>query len=685
MVRFCKLSLLVPCFRWIRTRTIPLTVLSEKKNFPEIVLSYIKILSEHLANQIAAGEVIERPASVVKEFFENSIDAAARHVSIQIEGDGTRLIRVVDDGQGMDEDDVLLCLERHATSKLFDSTTGVDQLSGIVTLGFRGEAIPSVASVSRFAITSRPEEAALGSRIEVKYGRVMKIHETGCSRGTVMEVRDLFGNVPASKKFLKTKRTELGHIEDVVKSYCLALPQLGVTYQVDDRVIFDLPAETDSLGQRVRWFLNRSKSEPLLKVDSAGLVDIEKGAEASPLDRVTGFFLPPDESYGPTAKLKLFVNNRVVRDRMIVHAIHDGLAGFLMKGRGAAGVLFLTIDPEFVDVNVHPTKQEIRFHASSRIHKHISLVVRQAIVSYQDDMRFSLFGSPVGDLNDRPTASSKPLSNIGRQSVVFEESNSSEPIVAEPEGNYSTGDIPWPAPGRKEYRSSAEGHDIQKADLPWDKSLPAKPERVQAEGVKIDRLQPLGQFMDLYILCETADDAGRSLVVIDQHAAHERIVFETLKKQFDAQKVASQALLFPKLMDFSLDQVQVVIKYWQEIVRLGIDLEEFGEQSYIVKAVPAILAHLSPEEILSAVVEQFQDVDKAESGRKVNAGSRIDDVLSSIACKAAVKAGHPLKREEIDDLLRQMHEADVFSHCPHGRPVFKTFSNAEIRRWFHRT
>ena len=224
-------------------------------------MSTIRILSEHLANQIAAGEVIERPASVVKEFIENAIDAAACHISIQIEGDGTKCIRVVDDGCGMDQDDVLLCLERHATSKLSDAPSAGNQLSGIVTLGFRGEAIPSIASVSRLSITSRPENAALGCRADIRYGRLTKVHEAGCRRGTVMEMHDLFGNLPARKKFLKTRRTELAHIEEVVKNTCLSQPQLGISYQIDNRKVFDLPAANAIREDRVRWFLGRQPAE----------------------------------------------------------------------------------------------------------------------------------------------------------------------------------------------------------------------------------------------------------------------------------------------------------------------------------------------------------------------------------------------------------------------------------------
>jgi DNA mismatch repair protein MutL len=648
-------------------------------------LSTIKILSEHLANQIAAGEVIERPASVVKEFIENAIDAAANLISIQIEGDGTRLIRVVDDGCGMDQDDVLLCLERHATSKLSDAPSSRNNLSNIATLGFRGEAIPSIASVARLSITSRPDGAALGCRADIKYGRLTKVHEAGCRRGTVMEMRDLFGNLPARKKFLKTRRTELAHIEEVVKNTCLAQPQLGVCYQVDNRTVFDLPAATDTREDRVRWFLGRRPAEPLLKIDSAALPGNE-GPGAEHLLAIAGFLLPPEESSGPTAKLKVFVNNRAVRDRMIVHAVSKGLAGFMMKGRTPAGALFVTIAAEDMDVNVHPTKQEVRFHRPQRIHQLAVQAVRFAIESYQDDIKFSLFGTPREPSIDRsPDVGFAQRHDSAAQGIL------PQPLAAEPQASFNVSGAGRQAgiQSSKVTLATERYYPESRADKHGRVEMQPSPSSGTWGAVRrpagLETLVPIGQLMNLYLLCENRGDEGVSLVVIDQHAAHERLVFETLKKQFAARRVAGQSLLFPQLIDFSSDQVQVLHRHRQEIERLGIDLEEFGEQSFVVKAVPAILSHLAVDEVMTAVIGQFQENDRQTGGWTKNTAARIDDILSAMACKAAVKAGRALQPAEMEDLLNQMHEAEVFSHCPHGRPVFKSFTETDIKKWFHRT
>ena len=270
-------------------------------------MSKIKILSDHIANQIAAGEVIERPASVVKELLENSIDAESRQINIEVEGNGTRLIRIIDDGIGMDADDILLCLERHATSKLSSASDNINQLPVIHTLGFRGEAIPSIASVARMTLVSRPENDPLGTQVEIRYGKVLKVHETGCSKGTVMEVKDLFGNLPARKKFLKSGRTELYHIEEAVKNYALANPATGITYKVNNNVVLSLSPQTDSLEQRVRQVYGKTMSGPLLVIGSAETMT-SPGMEV----QVSGFLLPPEESFGASAKLRFFVNGRAV-------------------------------------------------------------------------------------------------------------------------------------------------------------------------------------------------------------------------------------------------------------------------------------------------------------------------------------------------------------------------------------
>ena len=338
-------------------------------------MSKIRILPEQLANRIAAGEVVERPAAVVKELLENSLDAGASRIEIEIEGSGTRLIRVIDNGEGMDEDDMLLCLERHGTSKI---ATG-DDLAAITSLGFRGEAIPSIGSVSKMTITSRPTDAPLGARVVLDYGRLIKVHEIGCSRGTIFEIRNLFGNTPARRKFLRTSRTELAHIEEVVKSYALAAVATAFILRVDDREVLHFE-ENASLPERLAAIMHYQGQ--FLEIGNAG-------NHGKP--HIHGYLLPPEAAVAGSAGIRLLVNGRAIRDRMIVHAIAAGFRNFLMKGRSPAGLLHLRLPPEDVDVNVHPTKQEIRLRDSQAIHQMISQTVEQAMADHQNTIQTTFF------------------------------------------------------------------------------------------------------------------------------------------------------------------------------------------------------------------------------------------------------------------------------------------------------
>ncbi len=652
-------------------------------------MSKIKILSENLANQIAAGEVIERPASIVKEFVENAVDAGARNVAVHVEGNGSRLIRVIDDGEGMDEDDVLLCLERHATSKISSS----EELAAIRTLGFRGEAIPSVASVARLTITSRPASAPLGTQAEVRYGRVMKVHEMGCGPGTSMEVRDLFGNVPARRKFLKSAKTELLHIEETIINYALACHRLGITYSVDGRVVIRLPAAADSLEGRVKQLLGKRVTGPLIPVsgESAG-----PDAEKYPFS-VSGCLLPLEQTTGSAARLKLFVNGRSVRDRMIVHAVTEGLRGFLMKGQRPAGVLFLRVPPDAVDVNVHPTKQEVRFHRADRVHKAIVQAVSRSVGRHEEEIKKTVFNLP----QTRGKEGGPPHDPAaGRNSLPRHPATG--PAVEEPQTLWQYAGKEGSSAGSASRRQTSETGPAAAAFMRPADGFPAK-DRTVREGDRRDLstgevppvagppfeeadspvattspLKLIGQLFNSYLLCE----GEHGLVAIDQHAAHERLLFEALKRQYASRTVASQALLFPKVIECDLDQMQALQKHADDIARLGVDIQEFGGESYVIKAVPAIMAGTPPEEIVTGILSQFTDTG---GGQGQDAAARMDSVLATIACKAAIKAGRYLLPAEMHKLLEQMQETDVFSHCPHGRPVVKCFSPDEIRKWFYRT
>ncbi len=641
-------------------------------------MSRIKILSEHLANQIAAGEVVERPASVVKELLENSIDAGACQVQIEIAGNGTQLIKVIDDGMGMDADDALLCLERHATSKLGQSPDDSNKLAAIRSLGFRGEAIPSIASIAKMSITSRTGNDPLGTRIDVRYGKILKVHEIGCNKGTVIEIKDLFGNLPARKKFLKSSRTELFHIEEIIKNYSLACYELGISYTVNKKTVLDCTAAGSTMEDRVKMLYAKNGPADLIPLQAP-----DNGAIAGDGIIVKGVLLPPEHSFAASAKLRLFVNGRAVKDRMMAHAVTEGLAGYLMKGCTAAGVVFVTVPYEKVDVNVHPTKQEIRFQQPNRIHEKIVAAVRLGMDKYQQSAKEKIFGHNVKTKNTKAEQSLPKEKTKSRVKNIYELLNS--PSEKTPAKKFPKGKGSRPfASLRKNisFSPNEAGETIATAEP----LAPFSQTSVDKETPVPESLNPIGQFLDLYLLCEARSGDESYLVVIDQHAVHERILFENLKKQFASRQMTSQSLLFPKMLELAPEYAAVLEKNREQIQQLGLVVEDFGGDNHIIKAVPAIISHLAPEEILTGILMEYSGSEYGqEKGRKHADAARLDDILSSMACKAAVKAGHSLNEMEIEQLLKLMRESKAFTHCPHGRPVVRMFSGTDIKKWFHRT
>ncbi|MFV0437595.1 MAG: DNA mismatch repair endonuclease MutL [Desulfopila sp.] len=676
-------------------------------------MSRIRILPEQLANQIAAGEVVERPASVVKELLENSLDAGATRVEIAVEGAGTGLIRLIDNGEGMEEDDVLLSLERHGTSKISSD----DDLLAISTLGFRGEAIPSIGAVAKMTITSRRAESELGTRAEIHYGKLIKVHEAGCAPGTIIEIKNLFGNTPARKKFLRTARTELGHIDEIVRNYALARPEVTFILSVNDKQILHLD-RTLSLADRLARLLN-----------SAGrFITIESSAGGSHGRQLHGLFVPPERLMTGPARLRLFVNGRAVKDRLMMHGVIEGLRGFLMKGRNPAGFLHLSLPPAEVDVNVHPAKQEVRFRNSRDIHFFISDTVARAMAREQRVLQSTMFGrslqpetTPIppdhdrtdpGDHQPRPAAaettgtngSPAPREAEGPQARVM-------PALAIPGEKLRTAIGPGqsqrlaesfyePAPPRRRQEKDHEPgqHKVSGASAPPQLMEPfwrtAEPSRPQADDLPAEAevsprqssllsppvsghgLEVIGQFADLYIFCRNHHN---QLLVIDQHAAHERLLFEELRHHYLGATIPRQNLLFPETVDLTVFQARLVEQHDHELDQLGFSLREFGGTSYLISAIPALAGNLSPTRLLTDVLEQFGgDNDRRQRG------DIIDTILATMACKAAVKGGTALTVAEIDALLVKMAKADLFSHCPHGRPVVKIFSQKELQKWFHR-
>ncbi|MCG6930103.1 MAG: DNA mismatch repair endonuclease MutL [Desulfofustis sp.] len=613
-------------------------------------MAKIRILPEHLANQIAAGEVVERPASVVKELLENSLDAGADRIHIEVEGNGTRLIRITDNGEGMDEDDVLMSFERHGTSKL----TRDDTVFAVTSLGFRGEAIPSIASVSNMTVISRRPDDELGTLASSHYGTIQKVHEIGSPIGTSIEVRRLFGNTPARKKFLRTARTELAHIDDTVKSYALANPGVGFTLQIDGRPIIQLDRDMD-LKQRLAR---------LLKV-SGTFIEVDSGSPGSDGIRITGLLVPPESTVPVAGKLRLLVNGRVVKDRLIGHAVSEGMRSFLLKGHYPAGVIRVDLPPHGVDVNVHPAKHEVRFIDSRAVHHRVSTAVREAMLYSQQPLKQQLFSRDRTGLPGHPPAAARideapeiaaPSAAPGRQRSEPAAPSANFPPSPQPRLHVSPTEKPLPLP------SLAEGE--------------AEYRRAQADpAVQVEDLVVIGSFQDLYIFCRNGD----RLVVIDQHAAHERLLFEELRRQYLNGKVVSQNLLFPVTVELTAYQSQLVEANLDQLENMGFAVRDFGGTTWVVSAVPAVAGGQAPQELFFDMLRQFG------SETTTAGGDRIEHVLATMACKAAVKSGDALSGPEIKALLERMARADLFSHCPHGRPVVRVFDPPEIKKWFHRT
>ncbi|MFU8818837.1 MAG: DNA mismatch repair endonuclease MutL [Desulfurivibrio sp.] len=615
-------------------------------------MSAIRILPENLANQIAAGEVVERPASVVKELLENAVDAGAQMITIQVEGNATACIRIIDDGGGMDPDDLLLCLERHATSKLRDQAG----MAAIKTLGFRGEALPSIASVSRLQIVSRPRGAALGGRVEVGFGTVRRVQEAGAPQGTSIEVRDLFGNVPARRKFLKTARTELYHVEECVKNCGLAFPALGLHYQVDGRTVIHWPAAVDDAVARIRRLLTPGRSGELIAVKAGGEIEIN------------GLLPLPEETPATGGRLRIFVNGRPVRDRTISHAVGEGLRNQLARGRQPAGVVFIRLDPALVDVNVHPTKQEIRFQQAARVHDAVRQAVADAVAAHEQGRQRTLFRAPVEEV-----VTVRPV-EVGRAAGLAGAAQPLKP-AARP-----TRQPTWSAPGHGAVEVAETSPDLDPFLAAPAVAAGPPPAKMVSEDAGLPgnhqgKPRLLGQVLSSYILCES----GGALLAVDQHAAHERLLFERLRHQYDRQGLARQALLFPVVLELTASEASVLETRAEQIARLGLDLAPFGGNSYVVKAVPALLAGAAPGEVVAGMLASF-----LEDGAARRSEATLEAVLAGMACKAAIKAGQRLEPEEMERLLADMQAAGLFSRCPHGRPVIRRFDPEEMKKWFHR-
>ena len=603
-------------------------------------MSKIKILPEILSNKIAAGEVVERPSSVVKELVENALDADSGRIMIEVEKGGRSLIRVSDNGTGMNRDDALLAPERYATSKIHKD----EDLFAINTLGFRGEALPSIAAVSKFSLVTRDPTSQAGTEIIVEGGTLKKVLEIGAPQGTMVTVKQLFFNMPARRKFLKTVNTEMGHIADAVSSTALGRPGVHFRLTHNDRRVKDWPA-TDDPADRIIDVLGRDIKEDLLKMEFTG-----DGLS------MAGWMSSPRVTRSTSRGIYVYVNGRYVRDRVIQHALFEGYYGRLVKGQYPVAVLFIRVPYDQVDVNVHPTKHEVRFAQQKKVHDTVAGVVR-------DRLRFS--DQPGWTL--KKTRESRPPAE--------------QPGVAEPTPHFGIPEqninAQHPATNNRYPRSNGIFAPLRPAS-PSKRNFGFTPTGTQTalwSKKMFSDLRVIGQFHDTYILCESAD----GLVLIDQHAAHERIFFERLKNRSLDYRTTAQKLLIPETFDLGYREAKILEKLIPDLNELGLEIEPFGGDTFVVKAVPALLKDRAIKPLVIEMVEKMAQIGFAPGLEKA-----IDACLMLMACHGAIRANQQLSDKEIKGLLEQLDRCDQPSNCPHGRPVWIKMTLKDLEKLFKR-
>ncbi len=621
----------------------------------------IHILPEELCNKIAAGEVVERPASVVKELVENSLDAQADEIRIEIEQGGRKLIRVHDDGQGMSRDDAFLCLERHATSKIRNDA----DMFALDTLGFRGEALPSIASVSRFTLRTCLKGETVGTEIQVEGGIVRQAQDAGFPVGTQVEVRNLFFNTPARRKFLRREETEIGHIADIVTKQALAHPQVRFLLKHNGRVLVDARREK-GLVDRTGLLLGRTLAEELLPLEMSSGDGLH----------CRGLIAPATTTRSTTGAIYTYINGRYVRDKVVQHAVLEGYRGLLMRGRYPVVVLFLEMDPGEVDVNVHPTKHEVRFRQQRQVHDFISNAIREQLRK-----------------DYRPEHQPNTSSEGGRESVLPVQDGSLEQNrkPAPPEVMSSQADV---NARPTDQRNTAEhvqeplqpfGSQVaQPGKVPAVSSLQEGPESFfstesatkDTENRFFRNLRYIGQYQGTYLLAEY----GQELVLVDQHAAHERVTFERLKRQYFKGRVEAQRLMFPVVVELDFQAASALETVLVDLERLGFELEAFGGRSYNLKAIPQLLGEGAPEKLLQDVAAEV-----LRYGDSAQIEEQMENVLAGMACHSSVRAHQILTETEVLALFEALDQIDFNAHCPHGRPVVKRFSLYEVERMFRRT
>lgn len=609
----------------------------------------IIILSEDLVDKIAAGEVVERPASVVKELVENSIDAGAKNISVEIKNGGVKFIRVTDDGVGMNERNAELAFQRHATSKI----KSWDDLFQISSLGFRGEALPSIASVSYLEMLSRTEDDLSGTKIKMEGGIIQEKKPTGAPLGTSLVVRELFYNVPARRKFLKTMLTETRHVINLLTKFAIVYPEISFRLDSDGRELFGFPA-VDSTDDRIWDVFGKDKRERMIKI-----------REREDKIEISGFLGKPEIAPSRRAELYIFVNRRPITSRSLYHAVQSGYGDLLPKSKYPFAVIFIRIDPGSVDVNVHPSKSEVRFTNEKEVHDLVYTRIKESLSS----------PLTIPEIEVKDKTGSIPLSWSSRQTEVSTKRTES----------FSGGE---PPPGlgiieRREVEKRAAEESDQKSlfvatigkrepggtRADSEISRNTTPYELSTEGVKSN----FWQLADTYILSQLKDN----LLVLDQHAAHERILYEEALRNLTQKPAASQQILFPAVTDLTPGELHLLDEHEELIRRLGFDIKHFGGRTVLVTAVPTGTRNKSGEIFLKEVLSQLETEEKIEK-------DKVKALAKSFACHAAIKAGERLNQEEMENLVRKVFTTEEPYSCPHGRPTIIKLTLDELNKKFGR-
>lgn len=671
-------------------------------------MNRVRLLPEQVANQIAAGEVIERPASIVKELVENSLDAGATRITVEIQAGGRSLVRVTDDGVGMNRDDALLCLERHATSKIVKA----EDLAAIATMGFRGEALPSIASVSRFTLTTRERESTSpeGTHIIVNGGKIIEVKAAGCAPGTSVEVRQLFFNLPARRKFLRTEETEAAHVLHYLTLAALAFPEVAFTFIKDTRPVWQLPAQRQGVDAAAKLTALRERLRALLgdvklievdftieHADSSAITDESESFEDALLERpnpqlptpnskfrVWGLIGAPGVSRATREDQHVFVNRRPVENRGINFALLEGYHTALMKGRYPVCCLFLEINPAAVDVNIHPAKREVKFHRENEVRRSVAEAVRRAMLTFHSsESKVQGSKSKVGE-----TAGGPSSTEIGTNSDVVPENVTPSLPQFPASANRTPHSSEQPAlkmgfaPARPVAPASSSVSSqvsrpapVSGATSTTQLSSPLAPQT--SPPLLAVPLRLVGVVGRLYVVLES----DRGLVLLDQHAAHERILFEQMLERLERKELApSQKLLLPETIELAPRDANFLRGQLEALTRLGVGLSEFGEQTFLLDALPPFVKVGDARRFTLDLVDELK-----AAGQDVNSARLGEHVVAKTVCRHAVKANDPLAGRELENLVEDLRRCTMPYTCPHGRPTIIEMNYRELERKFGRT